>query len=877
EGENIANNPLDLKFRTNPSYIPYTHRFRGEGLQRFNFESSQEGAQNLPGDVLIFLDDVTFNNAPVLKNELKNVYITEGSPFHLVVDPVAVNGPVSVRWYHNGEFLGAFENSLQFAIESVDSTDAGTYEIRLSEPGSLESTESFELILMDPLQEVLKSNQEDYMTSFAEDWEVVSLESEEGEFALVGDKRKGPRPYRDSFSDGRIYISTGANGSGIFRLRARTDRYFDYINRYPELTLTVDGVEVWNYQFKTLDWVEHEIQFRELGSRRIELKFRAVSDINMSKLYLDEFSFTPDLLTSDAPTSKFVYSGDRVTYDLTSVTDPEDPVTYCWFRGDDLIETNAEGTFEIPSVGLDDFGGYRLKIESQSGLENEYPFQIVDASLLNEALKAPGLKFFGEFTGALEFSTMDETAHLGHLSIQAYNSDQPISGAFSAIIDGPGTLRLDAKQTAEGVQTPLKLSVANEEILKINSSDWESLEACVLGDGPRQVDWVFSPDLGEGASISLDGLEIDHRPSVIGQSPSNDMISGSPVLLGAQVLGAEGGDIQWFKDGKILSGEQEPYLIATAVGQADAGHYQVIAENQAGAVLGDPIRLGVQDDFGNVFPYHSWNWRAVERDQLSTDEDVRYGVGPSVQVRPQLDADIRPGFKFNILGPRIIDLTSLLPDARTSYFLTRSGERESKSGSVSSVVWGKNSLTIDRFGISEVTVELVNYNTPLSGEYENRTGYVGSIKARWPEDSSLARWIKWALPYSWETIHDLDLIFGDVDRDGVKNIFEYATLSSAVTPGSNIWVNRGPDGRDESIHFYKPYVLNFPFEYALEASPNLVNWERIPSVLESEAQVIDNYKIFCRIQPDPAVVLPEGRCFLRLVVSTDFYLPAASN
>jgi hypothetical protein len=877
EGEKVLNGPDELWFGATAQWAEYTHRFREDGINRFNFESVNPSPDDYGGYMHNFLDDITFSRAPVLKEALQDVYVSLGSPFEINIDPVPVNGPVAISWYHDGIRLSEFDDAVHFSIDTVEAAHTGTYEVRLSEPGELESSESFEIFPIAPLVGVLNSPQENYLTSFEGDWDVVGLETGEGEFALVGDSRKGPRPHRLNYMDGRIFVSTGAKNAGILRLRMKVDRYFAYKHSYPIATLIVDGMEVWQYKFKTLDWVEHELEFTQTGNRRVELKFQRVSDGgDPSKLYLDEFSFTPDFLTSDAPKSKFVYLGDSVSYDLKAVFDADDPVSYIWSKDAEILKTSQDGQFGIPSIGSEDFGEYLLRIESEKGLIHEYPFQLVNASILNNALKAPDLKFFGEFTGQVQLSEADSPGHPGHLKLQFPVSEQPVSGSFSTYVQGPFSLTMDAAKTGGDLVEPLQLVTDGVEALGVSSEEWKNLQAYGIKRGVQKVDWQFSHELGEvEASVSLDHLLLDYRPAILAQSKSEEIVTGSPLMLAIKVSGTEDTEVQWYKDGQVMEGETQPYLLATAVGGANSGDYQLIAGNSMGEHASEPIQLDVQDDFGSVFPFQSWNWKTINKSYLSLDHAVANGGKPTVRVTPPMDSEIKPGVKFYILGPRTIELSSTLPGAQGNFFAINSGEWTGKSGPVSTVGWGRNFLEVYPFGINEVTIEFNNYENPsYPGQFDAASGWIGSIKAKWPKDSSITRWIKWALPYSWETITDFELMFGDEDGDGVQNIFEYATLSSAVTPGSNIRVVRGADGRDERITFYKPFVGYFPFTYALEASSNLVEWQRIPFIFEPDDFTDDSYKIFCRIRPDDDVVLPEGRCFLRLVVISDFYLPS---
>ena len=91
-------------------------------------------------------------------------------------------------------------------------------------------------------------------------------------------------------------------------------------------------------------------------------------------------------------------------------------------------------------------------------------------------------------------------------------------------------------------------------------------------------------------------------------------------------------------------------------------------------------------------------------------------------------------------------------------------------------------------------------------------------------------------------------------------------------------MNRDSSGRPENIAFSRYAPGDNPlFTYGLQISSDLVAWEDIPSietiVYDDKVQSLQHVTL----RPPPDIQRPAGACFLRLVVSTDFYIPKPSE
>lgn len=70
-------------------------------------------------------------------------------------------------------------------------------------------------------------------------------------------------------------------------------------------------------------------------------------------------------------------------------------------------------------------------------------------------------------------------------------------------------------------------------------------------------------------------------------------IEGAPLTLNVEVEDDTGLSYQWFKDGKILAGEQSKIVSISSIDTSDEGDYSVVVSNTNGGVTAGPVRVRV--------------------------------------------------------------------------------------------------------------------------------------------------------------------------------------------------------------------------------------------------------------------------------------------
>ena len=490
-------------------------------------------------------------------------------------------------------------------------------------------------------------------------------------------------------------------------------------------------------------------------------------------------------------------------------------------------------------------------------------------------MKNTNFTFTGEFSGPAEFGLSDSLGHDNHLEINFPDTNEAIAGSFRTLAQGPFTLRIDSSSLLGDLWRPFEIVLDGENTWSLESDGWSSFEHVFDDNQNHSVEWRFDIfPTGVSSSVSLDRLVIDKTPFIVTESPDETIVTASPLFFSADVTGGSETQLQWYKNGAPLEGEIFDYLIVLGSGHSLSGEYQLIAENSFGVASSEPIQLVIQDDFGSVFPYQGWNWTVDLRSYLKLEEAGGLNADPAISFQVPASLETHPGLNFSFLGPRTVEILSSIPGGVANRFSIEVLNETIYTDASSWTGWGKTQIDYNYFGFQEATVRFIPGSSGLINPVrDDAPGLINRIKLSWPEDHPFTTWIKWALPHKFDTISDFELLFGDEDGDGIQNIVEYATLSSAVSKSSNVWPSLDENGRQENVTFYKPQVADDPFEYNLEVSSNLVEWERVPSVLEYIQEDPENARILARVSPHPDFPVQGEIRFLRLVISSRIHVP----
>lgn len=86
-------------------------------------------------------------------------------------------------------------------------------------------------------------------------------------------------------------------------------------------------------------------------------------------------------------------------------------------------------------------------------------------------------------------------------------------------------------------------------------------------------------------------------PTILPRKTDYDVVPGSLLKLGTLVYGEEPMDLQWYRNGSALAGQNERELVIPAAGTNETGEYVLVARSARAVGLSAPIRVRMLDDF----------------------------------------------------------------------------------------------------------------------------------------------------------------------------------------------------------------------------------------------------------------------------------------
>lgn len=101
--------------------------------------------------------------------------------------------------------------------------------------------------------------------------------------------------------------------------------------------------------------------------------------------------------------------------------------------------------------------------------------------------------------------------------------------------------------------------------------------------------------LPEGERLFLNAVNylLAGAPPIVSVNPpfGTNLYVGEPWTFTAQATGSDPITFQWYKNGQLLQGQNQPALVFAALTAEDAGDYQVVASNPAGSATSAVARL----------------------------------------------------------------------------------------------------------------------------------------------------------------------------------------------------------------------------------------------------------------------------------------------
>jgi subtilisin family serine protease len=882
-----SENNRDSYFYYKDEWETFTHRIRSSHTHTMRFDYSTFPPYDYD-EVPVYIDNLKFVPAPVSEEKLDDLYATAGSNLRRRAFPITEES-YTIKWFKDGQLLSDFSGATEMRIDNLQEEDEGRYSVRISESSGATSVEEFEVNLIQPLVGVLDSNVEQWKVSNPVDWVVEAMDDANGKQALVSSfDRYSEREILQNLRDPEIWLEPIIGGPGVLTFRYKFSVDADYSRLEVVLDENYDRYTGRDY---SSEWIEETVVISDADFERIRLVFKVDPGfVNTPRqVILDSVNFEPQIFLESLPGTRIANLGDRLEHEVKSIVLNGATTTYNWLKDGNSIYASNEGRLVIPSLTEEHFGDYFLQLESNLGAENEYPFQIIDASIINKGMKQSDLIFRGSGHRPIRFSLKDD----GDRKETLYLSGQAefYWMEFETSIEGPFILRFDTKRDLAGdASIGCKFYVDGERVQEFYNDDWSTYEYVQNKEGTFQLRWVVDANQANlPVGWHFDNLEIIRDPVVSRQPSGKVLLSGSPFVLSTSIVPGKNGRLQWYQNGQPVAGAYRDYLPVLDSSYGGNGEYYLQIDNDYGMVQSETVEVVFQDNLPSEFPLQTWNRSIQNREHIGFSLNGGVDGGPAIQFNPSLNSEVSPSLNFTLLGPRKIEFLAAVPDSKANTFTFTPNSVNPAHWLSLSGNWIRQQIRLETLEPFKVFLAFDSHKPLGEDEFDTSRGSIDKVQVSWIEGHPFTRWLKRHYPLNYQSLTDLEILFGDDDDDGVYNFLEFATMSSPTIPGSNVWIERnrtegveiwvpGPLGQQKitkydnevTLLFFEPMIPDSPgFSYGLEYSPDFVNWTRIP--VESDKGYILNDSQLTRIWPVKGSYDETETAFFRLIVSTEIY------
>lgn len=576
--------PLTYRWRKNGALIP--------GADQANFEiasaESQNGGfyvvevSNSAGSVASQTAVVTVSlpNAPVITQGPLSANVQLNARITLTVTATG-NGPLAYQWFKNGEPLpGA--NLASFEVASAQTSDAGSYNVRVSNSGGSSLSSAATITVGVPPTITVQP---------------VSLDRDAGSSAQFTVQATGSAPFNYRWLRGGGYISGATNqtlliaqvrasDSGVYQVEISNNA--GVVTSQPA-TLTVTGAPVIvtqprNRQVQVTEffvlgvqasgaqplayrWIkngsyipgantsEYQVLSADLthsGSYSVEVSNGA--GVVQSQPAIVSVVLPPAPSISTQPASTNLQPGG--TLDLAVVASGNGPFTYQWLKNQNAIAGATAASFRIASVQGSDAGSYRVQVGNIGGSTLSVPATVTVGT--PPAIATQPLS-------------------------QSVASGSPATFTVSAT----GTAPLSYRWSKAGV---LIVGATSETLFipQVSSSHAGNYVVEVVNiagsvaSQPALLTVTGNPDPGTGAA-----------PSITLQPASRSADIGSSTTFIVEATGAGRQTYAWIRNGSYIPNATNASLVIAPVRLADAGTYLVEVTGAGGSVVSDPATLTV--------------------------------------------------------------------------------------------------------------------------------------------------------------------------------------------------------------------------------------------------------------------------------------------
>ncbi|HYE32574.1 MAG TPA: immunoglobulin domain-containing protein, partial [Methylomirabilota bacterium] len=309
------------------------------------------------------------------------------------------------------------------------------------------------------------------------------------------------------------------------------------------------------------------------------------------------------------------------------------PLTYQWFKDNELLSGATNLALSIPSVITNDAGVYQLRIENGAGAAFTTP-TVVNVQATPKIVSSPTGGAFLQGASVLLQVQARGAAPLSYrwfkdgfaltnatsASLLLTNLSESHEGAYQVEVSNPFGLAASEPAVVTVEQPPtIVIAPAPLNVIQGNSA---SLSVVAQGSPTLRYQWfkdgsallnatnsilgIASASTNQGGSYSvvirnafgaITSAPVALRlvePVRITQGPvSITRNAGMTAVFTVQVTGAGPFAYQWFRNNAIIPGATNDALAVSGLTQSDAGEYMVRVGNEAGSQNSAPATLTV--------------------------------------------------------------------------------------------------------------------------------------------------------------------------------------------------------------------------------------------------------------------------------------------
>ncbi len=489
------------------------------------------------------------------------------------------------------------------------------------------------------------------------------------------------------------------------------------------------------------------------------------------------------LLTS-APKDAVFYTGGEAILKVEVSGKP--PFTYQWFKDHAKLDGATGPELRLEDMTAADAGTYRVEVSNSLGLVSAEAeaIHLLDDPAIGQTLGSPSLVWITTPEAPWEIDADNDavrSASIGHNH----------SSEVRTVVTGPGVLTFSWRVSSEKTYDTGRFFL-NSQIRETISGESGWLNRTYqIPEGTHDLIWKYSKDgsRSEGAdALWLRNVSYaSHFPVLRDHTRSAELLEGATLTLQMDVSGAGPLVYFWTKDGNLIAGATGPSLPLPNVDENAAGTYVGVASNSHGSVSTRPIIITV----------------------------VEEASPPEFTLHP-MSVEIFEGERLHLRAAW-----------EGTYPLTAQ--------------WLKNGSPIE--GVTGPSLDLGRASEEDSGNYQvvvsNAAGFAESMVASVTVHPPLETFPSWmsrrggSSGGSVSSVFEFQIFaFGESSPgSGIPNAPDFALLS--LDPISPFEGEKSSGGEVyPSMDFQRP-VNSAGVVYLLEVSVDLLNWEVVPSVIES--------------------------------------------